>query len=186
MKKLKSEKNKCVFLDRDGVINELIKRPDERYTCPWSVGEFKFLPKVLEYVPKIKELQYLIIIVTNQPGVSDGEMSQQNLDDINLFLKQNLNYDDIFCCQHKDSIYYKPSNAMLEMLIEKHSIDRSKSYFIGDRWKDIVPGHNSKLTTMFVGSDYISPEKYDYIGPDYTVKNLKEAYKIIKKRNGVV
>jgi histidinol phosphatase-like enzyme len=64
---------------------------------------------------------------------------------------------------------------MLEHFIEKYNIDRENSYIIGDRWKDIVPGFNSKLNTIFVGADYVYPHEYYHIQPDYIVTDILDA-----------
>jgi UDP-N-acetylmuramoyl-tripeptide--D-alanyl-D-alanine ligase len=168
-------KPKAVFLDRDGVINELIERLDGSFTSPWLVEEFKFLPYVQQSINIIKSYGFMIFIVTNQPGVHDGYMDKSQLDLINKMLKQWLRVDDIYCALDKTSDYYKPNNGMLEHFIEKYNIDRENSYIIGDRWKDIVPGFNSKLNTIFVGADYVYPHEYYHIQPDYIVTDILDA-----------
>jgi histidinol-phosphate phosphatase family protein len=181
------QKQKAVFLDRDGVINELVERADGSFTSPWLVEEFRFLPFVQQSVNLLKSLGFVTLIVTNQPGVQDGVMDKEQLDLINKMLKQWLRVDDIFCALDKDSNYYKPNNGMIEEFIEKYNIDRKNSYIIGDRWKDIVPGYNSKLTTIFVGAEYVYPHEYYHIQPDYIAFDILEAsYTIMEIENARV
>ena len=66
--------------------------------------------------------------------------------------------------------------------MSKESLDlMMKSFMIGDRWKDIVCGYNSKLTTIFIGTEYSCPEEYKYIKPDHVVNNVLEACELIKE-----
>lgn len=174
MKKPK-ERSKAVFFDRDGVINDLVERPDGSLTSPWTVEEFRFKPFVKEAVKTVKDLGFKTFVVTNQPGVHDGDMDRQQLELINRMLKNWIGFDDIVCALDKNSDYYKPGNGMIETLIEKYYIDRDTSYMIGDRWKDIVPGYRSKLTTIFVGSIYTCPNELMDIQPDFMCFDILDA-----------
>ena len=64
---------KCIFWDRDGVINELVYH-DGIYTAPWKAEEFKFTKNIKEAIVKVKNLGYMNFIVTNQPDVLDGNL----------------------------------------------------------------------------------------------------------------
>lgn len=178
---------KAIFFDRDGVINSLVKRENGKLTSPWHKSEFKFLPFVLESFLMAKKNGFMTFIVTNQPGVEDGDMSVENLYEINAMLSEWLMVDDIQCALEKNSIEYKPNNGMIEKTIARFNIDRSKSYIIGDRWKDIVPGHNSKLTTLYVGKekDYKPTEEYKHIKPNYYCKNILDACNLIMELDNV-
>lgn len=173
--------SKAIFFDRDGVINSLVKRKDGRLTSPWYIGEFKFLPHVFESFKLVRDNGFKTFIVTNQPGVLDGEMSIESLNDINSMLLEWLFVDDIECALDKNSNSYKPNNGMIERAVKQYNIERNKSYIIGDRWKDIVPGYNSGLTTIYVGKekDYTPSEEYKHIKPDYYCKDILDACKLI-------
>jgi D-glycero-D-manno-heptose 1,7-bisphosphate phosphatase len=166
---------KAVFFDRDGVINELVERADGSFTSPWVVNEFRFKPFAKEAVDTVKKLGFKTFVVTNQPGPHDGVMDKEQLDLISKMLERWLGIDEVVCALDKTSDYYKPGNGMLEYLIKKHDIDRDGSYIIGDRWKDIVPGMKSKLTTMFVGSEYVYPFEFKEHQPDYMCIDILDA-----------
>jgi histidinol-phosphate phosphatase family protein len=182
-----SNPQKAIFFDRDGVINSLVKREDGRLTSPWHTSEFRFLPHVLESFLVVRNKGFKTFIVTNQPGVEDGEMSKENLSEINSMLSEWLMVDDIQCALVKNAPDYKPNNGMIENNITKFNIDRSKSYIIGDRWKDIVPGHKSRITTIYVGNekDYTPTEEYKHIKPDYYCKNILDACNLIMELDNV-
>ena len=128
----------CVFLDRDGVIN-VLKEGD--YVKRWE--EFRFLPKIAEWIRLFNELGHLVIVVTNQRGVALGLIAEQNLQDIHARMIAELaavgaRIDDVFVCPHeKDSCdCRKPRPGMIRAAQEKWDIDLSRSLFIGDSDSD--------------------------------------------------
>lgn len=181
---------KAIFLDKDGVINRLIERkdsPDGHVTSPWTLEEFihSLYPNVKESIQKLKNLDYYVFVVTNQPGVLAGNMYMDELDKICAYIEIEFGVDHVLYALNKDSNLYKPNNGMIESLISTYDVERQGSYMVGDRWKDIVPGHNSELKTILVNSfyQYNPPLEYIHIKPDVEVLNLDEAVKIIE--NGV-
>jgi len=175
-------KLKAVFFDKDGVINSLVERPDGRRTSPWNLSELKLLPNVHDAMMKVKEAGFLIFVVTNQPAIEDEEMTHEELDEIVSFLMLHLPVDDIYCAIERSSKLYKPKNGMLEYFIKHFDIDRGKSYIIGDRWKDIVPGNDSGLTTIVVGNEPYNPDN-KYKGarsrPHYRKTDILDACNLI-------
>jgi D-glycero-D-manno-heptose 1,7-bisphosphate phosphatase len=172
------------FFDRDGVVNELITRDDGRKTSPWNLSELKYIPKIQEAVMKVKLLGFSTFIVTNQPGVVDGDMSLQELAEININMQKYLGVVDIKTALYRESENYKPNGGMIASLIKQYNIDRNKSYMIGDRWKDIVAGYREGLTTIFIGNKYESPEEYYKIAPDYIARDAYAASAIIVDEAG--
>lgn len=175
--------NKAIFFDRDGVLNDLVKHGDI-YTAPWSYEEFKFKSRVAEAIDLIR-YNFIPIIVTNQPDVLDGKLKMADLVQINNNIKQHLRIDRITSALVRGTNYYKPNNGTVEMWINSLSINREKSFLIGDRWKDIVCGHKSRLNTIYVGNNYNTPVEYEHIKPTYRVNDVYEAcYKIMEIDNG--
>ena len=170
---------RAVFFDRDGVLNELVNH-DGVLTAPWSIDEFKLIPGAEQAVEVVKDMGYTTLVVTNQPDVYDNVLKPL---DLMRMMRQciDLGIDDGLYALERGSAWYKPNNGMLETLIKMYKVDRSQSYIIGDRWKDIVPGHKSKLTTIFIGKEYQSPEKYKEIQPDYIVDNVLQACCLIEE-----
>jgi histidinol-phosphate phosphatase family protein len=169
---------KAVLFDRDGVINRLVDRGEEK-TAPWDVNEFDLLPGAKAAIDLVKSYGFMAFVVTNQPDVLDGYLHQGHLDIMHRMLKAWLRIDDILVAYERNSAWYKPNNGMLETLIKHYKIDRDSSYIIGDRWKDIVPGHKSNLNTIYVGDTYTCPSKYENIQPDYICENILQACKLI-------
>jgi D-glycero-D-manno-heptose 1,7-bisphosphate phosphatase len=175
---------RAVFFDRDGILNHLIKREDGSYTAPWNIDEFEYVDFAKEAVSLVVGLGFGAFCVTNQPDVYDGKLPQAHLNIMNRMCVQWLGLDELVVAYERGSAWYKPNNGMIETLIKKYNIDRSQSYIIGDRWKDIVAGYKSKLTTIYVGANYTKeprPEKYQNIFPDYIVDSTLQAATLIEE-----
>ena len=177
-----SHPQKAVFFDRDGVINPLIQI-DGVYTSPKKPSQFKFYPRVFESIDKVKRAGYMTFIVTNQPGVMEGNQTWEELNELTTILLDWLQVDGIYNAVDKASITYKPGNGMLEHFINKFSLEKGKSYIIGDRWKDIVPGYTSGINTIFVGEKYEPPAEYAHIKPDCFCSDVFDACNYIVETN---
>ena len=99
---------KAVFLDKDGIINSLVERPDGRMTSPWTFLEFlkHFDRNMIQYVNTLKELGYIVFVVTNQPGVMDGDMYITELDDICGFLEDDVGIQHVLYALKKGTELY--------------------------------------------------------------------------------
>ena len=170
--------NKAVFFDRDGVLNYLVDH-NGTMTAPWDVSEFDLIPGAKMAVDIVKSLGYKAFVVTNQPDVYDGYLPANHLALMNRMLQAWLRIDEVYVAYERNSAWYKPNNGMIETLIKQYRLDRGSCYIIGDRWKDIVAGHKSKLNTIFVGYDYTYPLEFQHIQPDYIVDNVLQAATLI-------
>lgn len=139
-----------MFFDRDGVIN--------RYRSDYvkSVEEFELLPEVPHYLKQLQDIGFKLIIVTNQSAVNRGIISSHQLKLIHDFLLKELSkrecyVTDIFSCPHRpdeNCECRKPRAKMFLDAAQKHCIDLSKSWVIGDNETDIEPGRKIGCKTM--------------------------------------
>jgi D-glycero-D-manno-heptose 1,7-bisphosphate phosphatase len=132
--------NKCLFLDRDGVINH---DPGD-YT--YELNRFKILPDVIDVIRKYKENGYLVIVITNQGGIAKGIYSKKDMFEVHDFMlkefaSNNAQLTDIFYSLHHNaisaSIDRKPDSLMLERAIYLYQIDPSMSLMVGDKPSDV-------------------------------------------------
>lgn len=128
-----------MFLDRDGIINK--KR--ENYVK--NIDEFVLLEDVPEAIRRLKEKNFLIIVVTNQSAINRGYLSHEGLDKIHQHMKDLLQKHDsfidaIYYCPHRpeeNCICRKPQPGLLNQAIKDFSIVKENSWLIGDTESDI-------------------------------------------------
>ena len=175
--------NKAIFLDRDGVLNKVILK-DGKPLSPKNLSEFVLLDNVSEALAIFKKLDYLTIIVTNQPDIKTKKQTLKDLEITHKWIFDNLMIDDIFVCCHDDSDNCncrKPGIGMLINASKKYKINLTKSIMIGDRWKDIKCGQLAKCKNNFYinyGYDEPSPT-----GKFINVSSLYECSKIVESMN---
>ena len=167
------QQQKCVFLDRDGVLNR------ERGEYTYRLDDFEVLPGVPEALHLLKKNGYLLIVVTNQAGIA----------------KELYKKEDVLACHNKlqgscdsliDAIYYapghpnfseslsrKPDSLMLERAIAKYNIDPVNSWMVGDSLRDIEAADRVGVRSILVG------DKYEAGTYTLQVKDLREAARVI-------
>ena len=174
-----SSKIKAVFLDRDGVINKAVVIDNKPYPPP-CLAELEILPGVKEGIILLKQNGYHIFVVTNQPDVARGKTSIEKVQEINDYLEKELLIDEVYCCYH-DGIEAcscrKPKPGMIFDASAKWNIDFSRSFIIGDRWRDIEAGRQASVSTILI--DYGYDE--ERVEPNHACKNFSEAVFYILK-----
>lgn len=169
---------RAVFLDRDGVINRAIVRDGMPYP-PANLNELEVLPGVPEALQKLHEENYLLIVVTNQPDVARGTATKGDVEKMNAHLLSKLFLDDIKTCFHDNGdgcLCRKPLPGSLIEAAKEHHIDLSKSFMVGDRWRDIEAGQTAGCKTIFINYRYAEKQPDT---PDFIVSSLLEAQQII-------
>ncbi|NQY43691.1 MAG: HAD-IIIA family hydrolase [Legionellales bacterium] len=134
---------KAVFLDRDGVINKSLLL-DSKPIAPKSLDDLVILSKVDSALEILKELGFMLVVVTNQPDVVRGKQTKENVIKINEYLAEQLPLNKFYVCYHDDHdncACRKPKAGMLYTAAEALDIDLENSYMIGDRWRDISAGY---------------------------------------------
>jgi D-glycero-D-manno-heptose 1,7-bisphosphate phosphatase len=162
--------NKCIFLDRDGVLN--VERGDYTYLPE----DFILVDGVPEAIRKIKAAGYLAIVITNQAGISKGLYTREQMAVCHEILMKHTDQliDKIYYCPYHPaitaSLSRKPDTLMMEKAIARYDIDPAQSWFIGDRPGDIECGRKMGLKTIL-----ISNSQNDDCLPSFTAVNLLEA-----------
>lgn len=169
---------RAIFLDRDGVINRAIVRDRKPYP-PSNLEELEILPGVESALKKLHEAGYLLIVVTNQPDVSRGTASKEDIERINAYLSAQLPIDAFRTCYHdtRDNCECrKPLPGSLIEAAKEYQIDLSNSFMVGDRWRDIEAGVNAGCKTFFINYHY-NEQQPD--APNFIISSLEDAQKII-------
>ena len=146
---------------------------------PASLVELEILPGVHDALEKLHAADYLLVVITNQPDVARGTAKREDVEEINAFLKSQLPIDLIKTCYHDSGDKCKCRKPLPGSLLEaaqQFSIDLSKSFMVGDRWRDIESGASAGCKTFFINYGY-DEQRPD--SPDFIVSSLLEAKKII-------
>lgn len=188
-----ANKQRAVFLDRDGTINKYVG-------FLRNIDEFELLDGVAEAIKKINASGYLAIVVTNQPVIARGEVSFEELQEIHnkmetLLGEQGAYVDAIYFCPHHPHKGYagerpelkidcecrKPKPGMLIQAAKDFNIDLKNSWMIGDGENDILAGKNAGCHTALIQS-----EQKEY-GQEVSVTSLdafvNDFIKIRRRRN---
>jgi D-glycero-D-manno-heptose 1,7-bisphosphate phosphatase len=166
---------RAVFLDRDGVVNEVQVRNGKPYP-PGDLASLRIPPGTADALQRLKERGYLLIVVTNQPDVARGKITRDKVEEMNEHLRAQLPLDDIFTCYHDDKDHCdcrKPKPGLLLEAARQYGIDLHNSYMIGDRWRDIDAGANGGCRTILIDLGY--QEREPTSAPDYRGRSLPEA-----------
>ena len=159
-------KQKAIFLDRDGTINKYVG-------FLRNINDFELISGAAEAIKKINNSGYLVIVVTNQPVIARGEVSLEELDEIHnkletLLGKEGAYIDGLYYCPHHPHKGYegerpeykiecdcrKPKPGMLLKAAEDFNIDLSQSWMIGDDDNDVLAGQNAGCKTIRIDKDY--------------------------------
>ena len=148
---------KAVFFDRDGVLNELIKR-DGGYYSPREFSKFKIIPNSIEVTNYTKSKGYLNIVISNQPDVARGYLTKFDLDKMTKILLNKLAIDDVFYCKHDDNQCEcrKPLPGLIFSAQNKWNIDLTKSVMVGDTERDYYAAKNADILFYLVNQSYNS------------------------------
>ena len=170
----------AVFLDRDGVINRALIRDGKPYPPP-SVDEFEILPGVAEACAKLKQAGYLLVVATNQPDVGRGTLKREIVEAMHEHMQRVLPIDRVEVCYHpgkgaSECDCRKPRPGMLLRAAKEMNIDLTRSFMIGDRWRDIDCGHAAGVTTILIDYNYAEELRAQ---PDFTVSSFAEAAAVI-------
>ena len=147
---------KTIFLDRDGVINKEVNYLHK-------IEDFEFIDGVFETCQYLESLDYKIIVITNQSGISRGYYTENDFQIItnwmiSKFKKNDINILDIFHCPHlpeSNCNCRKPKPGMLLEAKCKHNIDMQNSWLIGDTEVDIIAANTADITnTILVKSGH--------------------------------
>ena len=169
--------NRTVFFDRDGVLNELIKR-DGGFYSPQSFDQFKIYETAKFVINELKQRGFLSIVVSNQPDIARGYLKQTELNKMTKILYDELLIDDVFYCTHDDSDgcnCRKPKPGLLMQAAEKWNIDLQNSYMVGDTWKDAEAAKNVKVDFMLLNRDYNLDLRCSH-----RINNLKDVFKYVE------
>ncbi len=191
---------RAVFVDRDGVLNDLVyNREEGRVLSPFSARETRIFPFVADTVRTLRdELGFRVIVISNQPGVSKKQFTLDELGRMNSKVRRALSRGgtrldgEYYCLHHPEALIRKyrkicdcrkPKPGLLLTAAAENGLDLARSYFVGDGLIDVEAGRRAGCKTILVGhmttflSDLMEKEKAT---PDYMVRSFKDVPTLIR------
>jgi len=183
---------RAAFLDRDGVLIEILRDPDlgVLFTAfhPDQLHPTKGAAQALGW---LRALGYECIVVTNQPGPAKGHFTLAHIDRMNVRLRELLPLDAVYFCPHhpeggpggdpalvRKCECRKPSPGMILDAAAERGIDLTRSVLIGDSLDDVRAGRAAGVRTVLIngGRCELCPNRGEAaVSPDVTVQSLPDA-----------
>jgi D-glycero-D-manno-heptose 1,7-bisphosphate phosphatase len=153
----------AVFLDRDGTINEEMGYINH-------LSRFRLLPQAIPAIRRLNAAGVKAVVVTNQSGAARGYFPTSLVEEIHALLQKFLaaggaHLDGIYACLHgpdEGCACRKPRPALIKQAARDLDLDLSRSYLVGDRYKDIETAANAGVKGILVLTGYGRGE-YDYL-----------------------
>lgn len=174
------KKNKAIFFDRDGVLVKSIIKNKKGY-APKNMDEFSLYPNIAKSCKKLKNKNYLLIIITNQPDLGKKIIKEKVFNKMNKILKSVIFYDKLYVSRsHSSSSYFrKPNPGLFNLAIKKYKLDISKCFMIGDRKSDIDAASKVKCKSIFINRNYIEEKPKEQIAQ---VNSIHKAVDVILRK----
>ena len=175
---------RAAFLDRDGVINKAFL-VNGVPTPPRNLADIEFLPQVKDAILLIKEYNFEIVVVTNQPDVARGTQTQKAVQEINAFIGKELGLSHFYVCFHDDMDgcdCRKPLPGLLLKASRDLDLNLTRSFMVGDRWRDISAGQSAQCKCLFVNNGY--KEKSPHLPFTEVSSLIDAAWIMIGEQNG--
>ena len=195
--------HRAVFLDRDGVINELVYYEEQRLVdSPFTVEQLKLFPGVGEAIKKLTEGGYKVVIASNQPAIAKGQLSWETFEKIKGKMREELAKQaasvdgEYYCFHHPEAVIAdlkvncecrKPKPGLLLQAAREHDIDLLESWMIGDNLTDIKAGKSAGCKTVLLGKmkcQLCRLMDEEDARPDSIASSLSEAVSVILNSEG--
>ena len=177
--------DRCVFLDRDGVINEYL--PGEYVRSP---DQLRFIPGSLAEIARLTRAGCRVAVISNQQGIGKGLFTLDDLDVVTEHVRTAVEdgggrIDAFYYCPHLEDEgcdCRKPKPGLLLRAADEMSINLSETYMVGDFVTDILAGQAAGCKTILIVSESPSEE---IVQPTWVVSSLSEAVSIILEDTSV-
>ena len=194
---------RAVFLDRDGVINELVYFPELGIIdSPLNPDQFRLVAGVAKAIRRFNELGLKVIVVSNQPAVAKGKMTMRLFEEmrakmIGMLKDEGARIDGEYYCFHHPEAKLpeyrvscecrKPKPGLLLMAARDFKLNLKECYMVGDGLTDVAAGRSVGCKTILIGSlkcDLCRLMDVMGVKPDYIVPSLNHASEIIEREVG--
>ena len=157
-----------IFFERDGILN-MVKVERGQQVTPLSLDEFKVNPAALDSLHKLKAAGFVLLVTTNQPGLSRGYLPRRELDRMHDIVKRCFPIDDLMVCPHDESDHCpcrKPRPGLLIEAAFKWHLNLDHSFVVSDKWQDAEAARTAGCTSLLLQSPWVGNVHHDFVLPD--------------------
>ena len=180
--------NKAIFLDRDGTLNV-----DHGYVH--QIDDFQFIEGSIEALQELKNMGYLLVLVTNQSGIARGYFSEDQFLSLTEWMDWSLadrgvDLDGIYYCPHhpegkgefkQDCDCRKPKGGMLLQAIKELHIDPARSFMVGDKVEDLQAAVAAKVRSKILVKTGKPVTKEGEELADFVLESIADLPRIVRK-----
>ena len=189
--------NKALFIDRDGIINHLVKY-NSGWDSPQKPQDVKLVDGIEKVIVWANKQKILVIEISNQHGVAKGKMSQKTSDNIEkrvhyLLKEKGVFIDKAYICPHhpeavvpkltKDCDCRKPKPGLILQAAKELGVNLSKSIFLGDNDSDVQAAKSARVKSIIYLHSENMPKKVKtakLAKADFKVATIQETHQILK------
>jgi len=158
----------AVFIERDGVLTAVRVEKQQQVT-PQRLEEFNLHESAAPLLKKLKGAGLILIVTTNQPGLSRGYLSRRELDRMHERLRKVFPLDEILVCPHDETDRCpcrKPKPGLFTEAAFKWQLNLDHSYVISDKWQDAEAARLCGCTSLLLESPWVGKVHRDFLLPD--------------------
>ncbi len=191
---------KAIFLDRDGVINQLVFYHEQGIIdSPYTIAQYKLIDGVCDAINLFHQQGFKVVVVSNQPGVAKGYIDLAMFEALRNKMKSDLAAGgalvdgEYYCLHHPEAAVpeyrivcdcRKPKPGLLLRAAHELSLDLAGSWMIGDNFTDVQAGAAAGCRTILLGRakcELCRLLDENNTHPDFIASNITEAAKIVIK-----
>jgi D-glycero-D-manno-heptose 1,7-bisphosphate phosphatase len=186
---------RAAFIDRDGVINELVPDPVSGLPeSPLRIEDVALIPGAAAALRELRAAGWLLIGVSNQPAAAKGKVTVPQLEAVQarvmeLLAQHDVSFDDFRLCLHhpqgvvpdlaRECDCRKPAPGLLLDAGQALDVDFSHSWMIGDTDADVVAGHAAGCKTVLVQHGASAHKREGNAGAAYVAQGLEAAVQVV-------
>jgi D-glycero-D-manno-heptose 1,7-bisphosphate phosphatase len=158
----------AVFIERDGVLTAVRVEKQQQVT-PLTLEDFKLQEAAASSLQQLKAAGLILIVTTNQPGLSRGYLLRRELDRMHDRLRKVFPLDDVLVCPHDETDRCpcrKPKPGLLTEAAFKWKLNLDHSFVISDKWQDAEAARNAGCTSLLLESPWVRKVHRDFLLPD--------------------
>jgi len=155
----------AVFVERDGVLNRA-RIVHGQQVPPVLAADFSPLGDAVQPLARLKAGGFLLLVTTNQPGLSRGYLCRSELEQMHQILHRHFPLDEVLICPHDEldrCPCRKPKPGLLREAAFHWHIDLDRSFVISDKWQDAEAARQLGCTSLLLRSPWNGPVHHDFI-----------------------